>query len=79
MKIKVKQKHIDAGKRWYTGNCPVALAIKEVYKTDVWVYSDSIRIADNSLEIPDAVKGFVNAFDSGKPVSPFEFELSLNK
>ena len=79
MKIKVEQKHIDAGERWSPLNCPVALAIKEVYPEVVLVLSDSVETKEHSFPMPEDVRAFVEDFDSDKPVSAFEFELSLNK
>lgn len=84
MIIKVTQEHIDRGIIGDCGECPVALAIREVLPFS------SIQVGNNYCEIidhhsskivilPDFVLGWITCFDFSLGVSlgvkPFEFEL----
>lgn len=86
--IKVLPKHIKKGKPECMGKCPVALALLE--QTDyqrVAVDTDEIELVtdenewfyDNSLKVrsPRSVQRFINRFDTGKPVQPFNFYLDI--
>lgn len=79
MKIKVTQEHIDKGTDNEPELCPVALAIKEVF--GMWAFVSvsecSIIVADRILFVPTSVHDFVERFDNGYTVDPFEFELGL--
>jgi len=80
MKIRVTESDIERG---YVGDCyacPVALAIisstgKFIVKVLPDELSNSIQIDGDIFEAPTAVVDFVNDFDSGRDVEPFEFEL----
>ena len=78
-KIQVTQEHIDKGKRVNPSCCPVALAIRG--KT-VWIPNVTSMYVTFDEKIytawlPAVAAEFVNSFDSGNPVKPFEFEMKL--
>ena len=78
-KIQVTQEHINKGKRMKACECPVALAIRDKTK---WIpdVSSLIVTFPGTLDtewLPAKAAEFVNAFDSGNPVKPFEFEMKL--
>jgi hypothetical protein len=82
--INVTQQHIDRGKRCNSERCPVALSILEVLpetsyvSVDVRIYVEPSDTYDYiAAESPDEVCRFTSAFDDGKPVSPFSFEVEL--
>ncbi|MDQ3748018.1 MAG: hypothetical protein M3367_03220 [Acidobacteriota bacterium] len=86
MHIKVTKNHIKNGERTSPNYCPVALAIREQIEN-----SSCVEVCDElqpvisffrddeliSLEAPDEVFEFVQAFDTRKRVKPFSFELSI--
>lgn len=91
MLVKVTQEHIDKGREnWYSSlcnwscHCPISLALKDAFKINT-VKSSSVflfigEFPDNiifSVPTPDKVAIFINNFDHGNVVEPFEFELSL--
>lgn len=65
--------------------CPVSIALKEIFKvsyakTGLLEISVGIFPNDNlifSKETPVEVYDWIRKFDTGLPVEPFEFELSL--
>ena len=79
MKIQVTQEHIDKGHVVRACLCPIALAVKDkgykfasVGPTEV-SYSNSQE--ESSTEgLPSEAIAFVQSFDSGHSVKPFEFE-----
>lgn len=77
MKIKVEQRHINAGCRHRCKECPVALAILEATGVEVAVYPISGVYFGNQVVvgIPWEVSHFIGEFDHGLPVQPFEFVL----
>ena len=76
MKIKVTQKHIDAGK---AEDCPVALAMRDSGLVQPDVGQDDIRWQKGAHQewciTPAKVYVFIMRFDDGRSVRPFEFEL----
>lgn len=85
MKIKVEQKHINAGQRFKCHLCPVALAIQHTTDTsqdEVSVGMTTIQWSDKSkgnyeTPTPASARRFISQFDQGKPVKPFSFELKI--
>jgi len=78
MKIEVTEEDIKAG--WRNAlYCPVALALDRATNQDWHVSADHLSpcIGENydKSEIPARVRRFIRAFDQGKKVRPFSFEL----
>jgi hypothetical protein len=79
MKVKVEQRHIDKGIPKSSSCCAVALAVREVVgHEDVDVDEYSIAVAYDSYRAPRKVTEFIEDFDRGDVVSPFEFELTCD-
>lgn len=85
MKIKVTQKHIDAGNRGSSSSCPVALAIKETCPELTYV-SVSLAAVDYQIpllcydlrcykSLPLVARDFIKSFDAGNVVDSFEFDF----
>ena len=76
MKIKVTQEHIERGVVKDCDVCPVALAMQEAMEDDkVRVFSTYIETSEGNYITPESVGDFIDNFDEGLPVKPFEFEL----
>lgn len=76
MKVKVEQRHIDRGERGDAFCCAVALAVAEATGyDDVWVDEYSMSVGDFYYRTPKSASDFIENFDSGYAVAPFEFEL----
>ena len=78
-KIRVKQEHIDAGKRRKGTSCPIALAIQEAVGDGVRVrvYYSFLEVDEMQFYLPTVAQSFVHEFDrNGKrEVKPFSFEI----
>lgn len=90
MIVKVTQEHIDKGRKlipnakYMCTCCPVALALKDIFKVeDTWASLSKLRVGQYpknlifEVETPAYVSNWMIAFDSGQLIEPFEFELSL--
>ena len=79
MIIRVKQEHIKEGIRNSPWNCAVALAIKDANllsrKSKAVSVSGSIEVDKFVYPCPRSVDRFINKFDAGKKVKPFNFKL----
>ena len=85
MKIQVTAEDIANGEREKAKCCPIALAClrAELVEPDVCgEYSDGIQVKDDGEEegywrykLPPEALTFVEQFDKGETVSPFEFDL----
>ena len=84
MKITVTQENIDKGVRGEIGYCPIALAIKALGYEHVCVDDESVDArreeddpyADAFLSyLPTKATSFIHAFDEGRKVAPFTFEM----
>lgn len=79
--IKVTKAHIAKGNTGNGASCPVALAIRDVVKSDTVYVSSSIRYDYKGyytiVAAPARVVKFVAAFDKGKKVKPFNFYLDV--
>ena len=83
VKIQVTAEDIEHGTRKDAKCCPIALACKRLELTDPDVcgeYSDGIQVRDDGEEdgywrykLPPEAAKFVEDFDAGLPVKPFEF------
>ena len=82
MKIVVTQNDIEQGVRYKACACPVALAIKRRTSRECEVagrYMVFLSNLNTEHDLPTPVHKFVVAFDMGKPVKPFSFELDLGQ
>lgn len=82
MTIHVIQEDINNGKRMHCSDCPVALAVKRKFNLPsyaVVVSHSTIRFDNNVVTIPEIVSDFISKFDNGRYVTPFSFEIELNK
>ncbi len=75
MKIHVRRRHIEMGKRFSSRECPVALACAEVFGGVVSVSQWGLRSTDGFHTLPLPAQRFIDNFDSRKPVKPFTFVL----
>ena len=75
MLIQVSKQDITEGKQEDGTLCPVALALKRLKLVDVLVLGSGICCNGRYARTPRSVQRFVAAFDSNKPVHPFQFKL----
>jgi hypothetical protein len=90
MLIRVTQHYIDHGVKEDCGKCPAALAIIDAV---IGATGRAYRVVVDGMyirfygwnsrqvgkvETPETVIEFIEAFDSDRPVSPFEFPLDLD-
>lgn len=80
MKISVTEKHIQNGCKHSCGGCPIALALRDsghlqaqVGVQSWWVHPSSIDI----VALPEEAVQFIEHFDLGLSVAPFEFETEV--
>ncbi len=82
--VKVTQECINNGTPGNPQSCPIAWALRDLIVEDYGVTNDYIRISDNNYfgskycAILPEVKDFINDFDDGKQVQPFEFVLDTD-
>ena len=81
--INLTDGHIEAGRPFRCLLCPVARAISEVLNPKAWtsvqgIYAE-LHIGEEwePVDLPDEVSGFICAFDDGRDVEPFAFELDI--
>lgn len=78
MLFQLMQKHIDQGIRGRCRNCPVALAVKEVFPVQqVEVYTRDVSIDSYIYRLPSVVHYAIRTFDLEGTMLPFEFELDI--
>ena len=89
MKVKVTKKDIKNGQPENIKCCPVAMALRRTFKTDmIEVLKDDstnqviLQIDDNEYDKDyvsnfDHIISFVNDYDRGRDVEPFTFEITL--
>lgn len=86
--VRVTADHIERGKRHVGHSCPIALAIREqwpgtppraVFVTDR--YASVAAEGEHWLycEVPDAAATFIDLFDEGREVAPFEFDAEWTR
>ena len=79
--IRVTADHIAEGERGNPCACPVALAVRDQTGAQI-AYVDMATVAitrrnhDFEAHSPPQVSHFVDAFDHGHPVEPFEFTVT---
>lgn len=81
MIVAVTQEHIDKGCRYDAGGCPLALAIDAATGLGSVVRADVIYLYDRGelrgmAGHTEETARFMHEFDAGRPVEPFEFELT---
>lgn len=83
--VKVKDYHIKCGIPNNSTECVLALAIGEaiganLHMVEVGLGSTSFWLHDKDywLNLPPKAVEFMNAFDNGGNVEPFEFDIDLN-
>ena len=80
MRIQVTKRDIDFGFANDTAACPVALALKRRFKTNlVSVGFARAMINTNGYPLPESVSQFIREFDARKSVQPFQFTLATVK
>ena len=79
--ISVTQEHIDKGVKTSCGSCPIAIAAKEVFieGIEIAVGINCIGIDTYFVDVPGPARRFIRAFDDGKFVRPFSFEIDVPK
>ena len=78
MKIQVTRQDIRLGTPHSECSCPIALAVGRTRpdtNPSVFVDSDFIQIGYSYFRTPRVAFKFMQAFDAGQPVEPFEFEI----
>ena len=81
MRVKVEQRHIDDGVRRSVTECPIAQAMwglgfkyVEVNSKHVMFSKDCANWIEDDV-LPAEAQCFLNDYDMGLHVEPFEFEL----
>lgn len=79
MKISVTQEDINEGTPQDCWSCPIARAVQRATGFD-WVevdgmYVEAGGVPQKSCELPAEARRFVNKFDDGRYVEPFDFFL----
>ena len=82
IKIEVKQRHINHGKRGHCSSCPIALAINNTNCfRDAWIsparFNGWYKNVYSSCKLPRSATRFIRRFDTGKEVKPFNFFLEV--
>ena len=90
MNVRITQADIDNGKPDHTCLCPIALAIERALRArgldveGVQVEANRVEIAYGAdrirwrtIDLPESAIEFIERFDYGTGVDPFEFELQL--
>ena len=79
MLVQVTKDHIKRGHRKTSGNCPVALAIRELGYEYVVVgsmtctYAKAYHLPSQGGDLPSEVTRFIERFDNGVSVEPITF------
>lgn len=85
MIVSVDQVEINSGYRHNCYHCPVAMAIQKNYSYPNYIRVDSGRFTvfsktsmkEYTYDLPSHVVRWIQKFDSGQEVKPFEFELDV--
>ena len=86
MKIQVRQEHIDKGSPGSMEACPINHALREAFNTEniyvgmrtyMWLQQDfpCACVNGKDFRISKRAARWAIAFDNGKPVKPFVFNL----
>ncbi len=77
--VEVTAQDIAKGRKFGCTTCPVALAVARVTGGQCYVgggYLDVFGVYE-VIEHTDRVAAFIEQFDGGEPVQPFEFDLTI--
>ncbi len=84
MLIKVTQNHIEEAKTLLTNNlradcCPVALAVSEAMGERYICGMENVcnDVGMIIIKLPEEAQEFIQQFDKGYEVEPFEFDLTV--
>lgn len=83
IKIDVTEYDIHVGTKNSYFSCPIAIALARATKTRIAVTTDKVyqfvplQTAKIVAELPSVARKFVLAFDRGRPVEPFSFEMII--
>ena len=85
--VKLMKKHIKNGEKYHPYKCPIALAVKEQCKLNViaihlsqcMIFDNKSGMVNRIISLPRSVCRFINNFDKGMPVKPFNFRLVYNE
>ena len=76
LRVRVEQRHIDAGTKGNSQCCPIALAVREEFpRLPVMVTDSRVYLAFKRFILNDESKAFIENFDIGLPVEPCAFQL----
>lgn len=76
MKITVTQHDIEQGSPFSSCDCPIALAAKRVMPNDeIQVSTQLLWTNTKGYYLPAVAMDFIERFDYGVSVEPFEFEI----
>jgi hypothetical protein len=85
IKIEVTEDDILNGKKGSGCFCPIARAVKRklipatyVRVTKHDLVTDYSEIFPASASLPNTAQSFIQAFDAGHKVEPFDFEIEVN-
>lgn len=75
--ISITKNHISKGSSLRAGFCPIALALKEKFKTyNVSVYNTRTMINHKTILLPLKAVEFIRRFDLWLKVKPFSFKIN---
>lgn len=75
MEVTVSRDDITYGIRRGVCSCPVAKALSRAFMTPAKVCGDGATVGRQSISLPKEAWDFINRFDQGSSVEPFEFEV----
>ena len=82
LEVKVTQEHINRGIRANTNQCPIALALRDIFQIkspkyrDISVDSYTIKVYRVYFSITKRAKTFMNKFDQNQEVKPITFRFT---
>ena len=81
--IKVTREDIENGEPDSSGSCPIALATRRAgvvnLNSDIYVTGDRILFSNRFARLPLKASLFIEEFDLGEVVMPFEFTIEIEK
>lgn len=76
MKFKISQRHISEGKPDDPCGCAIALAVEEQLHCPIYVGTSILCTEGQEFPLPPNARAFIQRYDNGLPVEPFEFSLA---
>lgn len=86
IKVQVNNTDIKSGKKCHAKRCPIALALKPLLKIEYRV--DKLQLSKGKIKtyaktkrrkFPLKAQSFIEKFDSGEKVKPFNFYIDVPK